>query len=341
MKFLCLCCPFCFEILMLCSLKALNPKNFLNAKEIQRKTDGGWLVSDPTRKHDDFCGLLFGVVHRGRLKPNLRPCSEICYEIVWNSLMMISKLSRLNFWAGKKSEQSTNLAGVLVHTSSPDTCTHKILPRKVIPHLFPTWSPLTLGKNLRFPILSTMPPFYPQNVVIFVCFGAPNPLMNLPCKNSHGERTSQSLVKPPLITGKLKLPLFCWKPLTPNQLGVFATKTKTLHVFLGVLGGGKSAWFSLTSWGSWRLALLMAKLQRDVWRKQLEGQAMDKKRRLQRGLKPRVFGGVVCFLKKWNRKDGILCIPRLNCFAGFLAINCSFKYIYGYCTFTLSVLCKN
>ena len=61
-----------------------------------------------------------------------------------------------------------------------------------------------------------------------------------------------------------------------------------------VLRGGKSAWFSLTSWGSWRLALLMAKLQRDVWRKQLEGQAMDKKRRLQRGLKPRVFGGIVC-----------------------------------------------
>lgn len=70
MKFLCLCCPFCFDILVLCSLKALNPKNSLNAKEIQRKTDGGWLVSDPTRKHDDFCGLLSGVVHGGRLKPN-------------------------------------------------------------------------------------------------------------------------------------------------------------------------------------------------------------------------------------------------------------------------------
>lgn len=171
MKFLCLCCPFCFDILVLCSLKAVNPKNSLNVKEIQRKTDGGWLLSDPTRKHDDFCGLLFGVVHGGRLKPNLRHCSEIWYEIVWNSLMMISKLSKLNFWAGKKSvytmktkesdwdaktqtksEQSTNLAGVLVHTSSPDTCTHKILPPKLIPHLFPTWSSLTLGKNLRFPI---------------------------------------------------------------------------------------------------------------------------------------------------------------------------------------------
>ena len=161
--------------------------------------------------------------------------------------------------------------------------------------------------NMISPHVGQKPPFshtfndatlLPTKCGHFVCFGAPNPLMNLPCKNSHGERTSQSLVKPPLITGKLKLPLFCWKPLTPNQLGVFATKTKTLHVFLGVLGGGKSAWFSLTSWGSWRLALLMAKLQRDVWRKQLEGQAMDKKRRLQRGLKPRVFGGVVCFLKK-------------------------------------------
>ncbi|CAK9098721.1 unnamed protein product [Durusdinium trenchii] len=30
---------------------------------------------------------------------------------------------------------------------------------------------------------------------------------------------------------------------------------------------GKSAWFSLSSWGSWRLAFLLAKLQRDLWLK--------------------------------------------------------------------------
>eukprot|EP00434_Breviolum_minutum_P015985 symbB.v1.2.014092.t1/scaffold1014.1/size144222/5 len=50
------------------------------------------------------------------------------------------------------------------------------------------------------------------------------------------------------------------------------------------IGQGKSAWFSLTSWGSWRLALLMAKLQRDVWRKQKteggpEDEARPRKRR--------------------------------------------------------------
>ncbi|CAL1150332.1 unnamed protein product [Cladocopium goreaui] len=32
-------------------------------------------------------------------------------------------------------------------------------------------------------------------------------------------------------------------------------------------GQGKSAWFSLSSWGSWRLALLLAKLQRDLWQR--------------------------------------------------------------------------
>lgn len=79
--------------------------------------------------------------------------------------------------------------------------------------------------------------------------------------------------EPALITGNSSFPFFVgslWQQTT------WGMQQKTHTPFLsGVLRGGKSAWFSLTSWGSWRLALLMAKLQRDVWRKELEGQSME------------------------------------------------------------------
>ena len=198
MKFLCLCCPFCFDILVLCSLKALNRKNSLNAKEIQRKTDGGWLVSDPTRKHDDFCGLLSGVVHGGRLKPNWDTAVKYdmkSFETLWwwsqNCQNWIFELGKNLFTPWKqrslietpKHKPNRNKAptwqGFL---STPRHQIHahtKSSPPNSSLIFFQHDLPSRWAKTFAFPYLFRMLPLSRHH---FVCFGAPNPLMHLRCK---------------------------------------------------------------------------------------------------------------------------------------------------------------
>lgn len=170
----------------------------------------------------------------------------------------------------------------------------------------------------------------------FVCFGAPNPIMNLCCKTN--------MVKESLKVSwtcfdyrKLKLPLFCWKPLTTNNLG---NATKNTH--------------PISFWSfAWRqicmvqfnflgiLAISLAHGQTSTWRlAERTGRPVHGGQRLQRGPPP-VFGGIAFFVKNKIGKMDKKVYLGWTALQDFEPSTCLLSYRYLYPLGWLPVLWQN